>query len=116
MLTGLQLWDVCSDQEAVDLVRNVADPQEASKRLVDYALGRFSTDNLSCMVVRFDGKALKRKKEGHSIGVVGDEETGRGISEADRIVEEARRSLEEGGPGAKEEAKEEGGVGKAEES
>lgn len=53
-----QLWDVCSDQEAVDLVRNVQDPQEASKQLVDYALSRFSTDNLSCMLVRFDNKTL----------------------------------------------------------
>lgn len=48
------LWDVCSDQEAVDLVRQVQDPQEASKMLVDYALGRFSSDNLSCMIVRLD--------------------------------------------------------------
>ncbi|KAG0644079.1 phosphatase 2C-like domain-containing protein [Tuber brumale] len=48
------LWDVCSDQEAVDLVRQVQDPQEASKMLVDHALGRFSSDNLSCMIVRLD--------------------------------------------------------------
>jgi len=48
------LWDVCSDQEAVDLVRHVPDPQEASEMLVDYALSRFSSDNLSCMIVRFD--------------------------------------------------------------
>ncbi|KAH0602827.1 uncharacterized protein H6S33_008477 [Morchella sextelata] len=48
------LWDVCSDQEAVDLVHAVKDPQEASKMLVDYALGRFSSDNLSCMIVRLD--------------------------------------------------------------
>lgn len=50
----IKLWDVCSDQEAVDLVRNVQDPQDASKMLVDYALGRFSSDNLSCMIVRLD--------------------------------------------------------------
>lgn len=53
-LSRTQLWDVCSDQEAVDLVRNVQDPQDASKMLVDYALGRFSSDNLSCMIVRLD--------------------------------------------------------------
>jgi len=46
------LWDVCSDQEAVDLVRTIQDPQDASKTLVDHALARFSTDNLSCMIVR----------------------------------------------------------------
>jgi protein phosphatase PTC1 len=49
-----QVWDVCSDQEAVDLICNVYDPQEASKILVDHALSRFSTDNLSCMIVRLD--------------------------------------------------------------
>ncbi|KAA8893956.1 phosphatase 2C-like domain-containing protein [Sphaerosporella brunnea] len=48
------LWDVCSDQEAVDLVRDIKDPQEASKKLVDHALGAFSSDNLSCMIVRLD--------------------------------------------------------------
>jgi protein phosphatase PTC1 len=56
---------VCSDQEAVELIRNVHDPQEASKILVDYALSRFSSDNLSCMVVRLDftGKFEKLKEE-----------------------------------------------------
>lgn len=50
----MQLWDVCSDQEAVDLVRHIHDPQEASKKLVDHALSQFSSDNLSCMIVRLD--------------------------------------------------------------
>ena len=48
------LWDVCSDQHAVDLVRDVMDPEEASQMLVKHALQEHSTDNLSCMVVRFD--------------------------------------------------------------
>lgn len=38
----------------MDLVRNVDDPITASKLLVDHALNRFSTDNLSCMIVRLD--------------------------------------------------------------
>ncbi|EGS20824.1 phosphatase 2C-like protein [Thermochaetoides thermophila DSM 1495] len=52
------LWDVCSDQEAVELVRHIEDPVAAAKLLVDHALARFSTDNLSCMIVRFDQKAI----------------------------------------------------------
>ncbi|KAJ6144933.1 protein phosphatase 2C [Penicillium chermesinum] len=56
------LWDVCSDQEAVDLIRNVHDAQEASKMLVDHALARFSTDNLSCMVIRLDSSRSKADK------------------------------------------------------
>ncbi|BEI90937.1 uncharacterized protein CcaverHIS019_0310070 [Cutaneotrichosporon cavernicola] len=44
------LWDVCEDQDAVDLVRGVEDPQEASKKLLEHALGNYSTDNLSVML------------------------------------------------------------------
>lgn len=33
-----QLWDVCEDQDAVDLIRDVKDPQEASRVLLDHAL------------------------------------------------------------------------------
>ncbi|KAL8817628.1 MAG: hypothetical protein Q9223_003580 [Gallowayella weberi] len=90
------LWDVCSDQEAVDLVRHTQDPQVASKQLVDYALARFSTDNLSCMLVRFDGKALQQtvERKAEPIGVEGDPPTKQGgISEADAIVKEARKSM-----------------------
>ncbi|KAL8903687.1 MAG: hypothetical protein Q9207_003756 [Kuettlingeria erythrocarpa] len=90
------LWDVCSDQEAVDLVRHTQDPQLASKQLVDHALARFSTDNLSCMLVRFDGKAVQDtvQRKAEPIGVEGDPPTKEGgISEADAIVKEARRSM-----------------------
>ncbi|PWO23356.1 hypothetical protein PtrARCrB10_08131 [Pyrenophora tritici-repentis] len=90
------LWDVCSDQEAVDLVRQVHDPQEASKKLVDYALARFSTDNLSCMVVRFDNKALRQRKNDATMGVDGDQATMKGgITEADAIVAQARKTIGE---------------------
>ncbi|TLD30691.1 hypothetical protein PspLS_02117 [Pyricularia sp. CBS 133598] len=57
------LWDVCDDQEAVDQVRNIEDPAAAAKLLVNHALARFSTDNLSCMIVRFDKQAVL---DGHS--------------------------------------------------
>ncbi|KAJ9057902.1 mgpp2cl-1, protein phosphatase 2C-like protein 1 [Entomophthora muscae] len=46
------LWDVCSDQDAVNLIQDIEDPQEASKKLLEFALNNFSTDNLSTMVVR----------------------------------------------------------------
>lgn len=101
MLTNIsQLWDVCSDQEAVDLVRNQQDPQLASKALVDHALARFSTDNLSCMIVRFDNKAVQEtvEKKHDPIGVDGDPGTKEGgLSEADKIVRDSRRKLEESG-------------------
>ncbi|KAF9910001.1 Protein phosphatase 2C 1 [Linnemannia zychae] len=46
------LWDVCSDQEAVDLVKEVVCPTKASQLLLEHALQKFSTDNISVMVVR----------------------------------------------------------------
>ncbi|KAG0268987.1 cholesterol esterase [Actinomortierella ambigua] len=46
------LWDVCADQEAVDLVKEMICPETASKQLLDLALQKFSTDNISIMVVR----------------------------------------------------------------
>ncbi|KAK9453611.1 phosphatase 2C-like domain-containing protein [Dipodascopsis uninucleata] len=61
------LWDVCSDQEAVDLIRNIKEPEEASRVLVDYALTHFSMDNITCMIVRFDntmGELIKRSHHG----------------------------------------------------
>jgi protein phosphatase PTC1 len=83
---------VCSDQEAVDLIRNINDPQEASKLLVDHALARFSTDNLSVMIVRFDPKKLQSNTT-TDIGIASDPATkSKGaVSEVEMIVGEARR-------------------------
>ena len=65
---------MCSDQEAVDLVRGIEHPQEASRALVEHALARFSTDNLSCMIVRFDGQRVQQtvERKTEPIGVEGD--------------------------------------------
>ncbi|OZJ05417.1 hypothetical protein BZG36_02020 [Bifiguratus adelaidae] len=48
------LWDVCEDQEAVDLIADIEDPQVASQKLLDHAIANFSTDNLSVMVIKFE--------------------------------------------------------------
>lgn len=81
----------------MDLVRNVPDAQEASKILVDYALARFSTDNLSCMVIRLDTNRVKEviNKTAEPIGVAGDPsmDVEHGVSEADKIIEGARKSM-----------------------
>ncbi|GAA6026999.1 hypothetical protein JCM8202_002819, partial [Rhodotorula sphaerocarpa] len=60
------LWDVCTDQEAVDLVADCADDaQAASQKLLDHALNRFSTDNLSILVVSLHppSKASQRRRQ-----------------------------------------------------
>jgi protein phosphatase PTC1 len=75
----------------VDLVRNIQDPMEASKSLVDHALARFSTDNLSVMIVRFDPKKLQSNTT-TNIGVETEEQKEKGmISEVEMLVAEARR-------------------------
>ncbi|BGP56913.1 hypothetical protein JCM8202_000869 [Rhodotorula sphaerocarpa] len=45
------LWDVCTDQQAVDAIKDIKDAQEASDKLVSLALGHHSTDNLTVLVV-----------------------------------------------------------------
>ncbi|KAJ4002033.1 phosphatase 2C-like domain-containing protein [Lentinula boryana] len=50
------LWDVISDQDAVDLVRDIGDAEKASQMLVNYALkndNMISRDNVTVMVIRF---------------------------------------------------------------
>ncbi|KAJ6055255.1 hypothetical protein N7444_004353 [Penicillium canescens] len=107
------LWDVCSDQEAVDLIRNVQDAQHASKILVDHALARFSTDNLSCMVIRLDSNRVKDvvNNNADQIGVDGDTTVSQCVSEADAIVEGARKNIATSGvaddPASAEKAAEE---------
>lgn len=83
-------------------MRNVNDPQAASKALVDHALARFSTDNLSCMLVRFDGKAAQHAVDNKNdqIGVDGDPiaKSG-GLSEAEHLVLESKKKIDESGQG-----------------
>lgn len=74
----------------MDYIRKVESPQQASKMLVDHALSKFSTDNLSVMVVRFNPKKV-RENTSIDIGVQ-HEERNTGISEVEMIVGEARRN------------------------
>lgn len=46
-------WQVMKNQEAVDLVKPIKDPQVAAKRLTTEALARKSKDDISCIVIRF---------------------------------------------------------------
>lgn len=95
-----QLWDVCTDQDAVDLVRNIQDPVAAAKLLVDHALTHFSTDNLSCMIIRFNKQAiLENQSKDNAIGVEGDASTpvtsGK-VSETEKIVGTTKQKIAEG--------------------
>ncbi len=56
------LWDVCTDQQAVDLIRDVKDPKKASSILCAYALEQMTTDNITVMVVRLDSRVFNYRK------------------------------------------------------
>ncbi|KAI0630159.1 protein serine/threonine phosphatase 2C [Trametes polyzona] len=47
------LWDVVSDQGAVELVRGIADPRKAAEELLEHAYRNYSSDNVTVLVVRF---------------------------------------------------------------
>lgn len=83
----------------MDLIRDEQNPITASKKLVDHSLARFSTDNLSCMIVRFDKAALleRQNNKENPIGVEGDNtNVGGNVSEADRIVSSTKQKIAEG--------------------
>lgn len=82
------------------MIREVTEPVAASKMLVDHALARFSTDNLSCMVVRFDKAALleSQNNKDNAIGVEGDVITdaeGK-VRETEKIVGSTKLKIAEG--------------------
>ncbi|XP_014494562.1 probable protein phosphatase 2C 39 isoform X2 [Vigna radiata var. radiata] len=47
------LWKVMTNQEAVDAIRDVKDARSAAKILTEEALNRKSSDDISCVVVKF---------------------------------------------------------------
>ncbi|KAK9724290.1 hypothetical protein RND81_05G061200 [Saponaria officinalis] len=48
------VFQVMRNQEAVDLIRHIDDPQEAAECLAREALTRMSRSSISCLVIRFD--------------------------------------------------------------
>ncbi|KAJ4972143.1 hypothetical protein NE237_005242 [Protea cynaroides] len=54
ILASNGIWEVMNNQEAVNLVRHMDDPQEAAECLTKEALTRISRSNISCLVIRFD--------------------------------------------------------------
>lgn len=47
------LEQVMTNEEAMEIVKRVKDPQKAAKELTAEALRRESKDDISCVVVRF---------------------------------------------------------------
>ncbi len=73
------------------------DPTAASKLLVEHALNRLSTDNLSCMVVRLDKDAMQQASRGTAAAAAADGDTTAGkTSEVDKIVAETKQKIADG--------------------
>ncbi|KAG6466793.1 hypothetical protein ZIOFF_075397 [Zingiber officinale] len=47
------LWDVVPNEDAVSLVRMEEEPEAAARKLTETAFARGSSDNITCIVVRF---------------------------------------------------------------
>jgi protein phosphatase 1L len=47
------IWKVMSNQEAVDCIKNIKDARSAAKHLAEEAVARRSSDDISCVVVKF---------------------------------------------------------------
>ncbi|KAL9935300.1 hypothetical protein V8E36_005648 [Tilletia maclaganii] len=84
------LWDVAEDQDAVNLIADVEDPQKASEILLKHALDNFSTDNTSVMVVRFAVKgenaadlSVEDPKSTHAASQTGESQAGEKASAAE---------------------------------
>ncbi|KAJ8531208.1 hypothetical protein K7X08_026642 [Anisodus acutangulus] len=48
------LWNVLSNKEAVKIVQDIKDAEAASRKLIEEAYSRGSSDNITCVVVRFE--------------------------------------------------------------
>ncbi|XP_060674840.1 probable protein phosphatase 2C 11 [Ziziphus jujuba] len=48
------LWNVISNKDAVALIQGITEAEEASRKLIAEAYARGSSDNITCIVVRFD--------------------------------------------------------------
>ncbi|XP_054820247.1 putative protein phosphatase 2C-like protein 44 [Prosopis cineraria] len=48
------IWDVMKNQEAVNLIRHIENPNEAAQCLANEALNRMSKSNISCIIIRLD--------------------------------------------------------------
>jgi protein phosphatase 1L len=53
ILASNGLWTAFSGEEAIDFVKNVADPGEAAKSLVLEARQRLCDRDIACVVIRF---------------------------------------------------------------
>lgn len=78
------------------MVRNVQEPVAASKLLVDHALSRFSTDNLSCMIVRFDVEAALRSQNTQRHDSTESGGSTAKFSEVEKIVMDAKQKIADG--------------------
>lgn len=47
------LWNVISNKDAVSIVQDIKDAEVASRKLTEEAYARGSSDNITCLVVRF---------------------------------------------------------------
>ncbi|XP_021760936.1 probable protein phosphatase 2C 11 [Chenopodium quinoa] len=50
------LWNVITNKDAVSLVQDIKDAEAASRKLTEEAFTRGSSDNITCLVIRFENE------------------------------------------------------------
>ncbi|MQM01699.1 hypothetical protein Taro_034465 [Colocasia esculenta] len=48
------LWNVVSNKDAVDMIYHISDAEASARKLIETAYARGSSDNITCVVVRFE--------------------------------------------------------------
>ncbi|CAH9126756.1 unnamed protein product [Cuscuta epithymum] len=54
ILASTGVWEVMKEQEAVNLIRHIEDPQKAAECLAEEASTRMSRSKIACLIIRFD--------------------------------------------------------------
>ncbi|KAF5481324.1 hypothetical protein F2P56_001985 [Juglans regia] len=52
------IWKVMTNEDAVNCIKHIKDARSAAKHLIEEAVSRKSKDDISCIVVKFQGEVL----------------------------------------------------------
>ncbi len=88
------LWDVISDQQAVNLIRDETDMQAAAERLRNYALDHGSTDNISVLVIDLKSFSINRQKLAEAVNNTNQIENNTNVNTTEEKIEEKKEDTE----------------------
>lgn len=57
------LWNVITNTDAMAIIKDITDAEAASRKLIQEAYARGSSDNITCVVVRFENSLQVNKNQ-----------------------------------------------------